>query len=271
MTSVQHQILRYIVLIILSIFPLIAILILYLIEPLHRNFSIYDISIAHEYKNDTVSNPLVNGLTFGSSLLFAAVYCIFSPAKCQSILSCIMSLFFGFGITKSFTQLLKITVGRLRPDFLQRCKPDQEDVRMHSIEDMRIFGQLLSHDFKCTGDAQIVKEGHMSFPSGHASSISYAFAFCSFLAFFWCYRYIQQKKQTGMSRIFLLMICLTLSQTLILIALYTSSSRVSDNRHNISDVIFGFIIGVIGGIISGLIIWIFECIEKWEESDEQVI
>ncbi|KAA6375612.1 MAG: phosphatidate phosphatase [Streblomastix strix] len=144
-------------------------------------------------------------------------------------MSCLISLLFGFGVTRTLAQLAKFRIGRLRPDFLQRCIPDQEDVRKHYEQDLINYGHIIAHDFICTGDPNVVKEGRQSFPSGHALSVAYTFAFCTFLAYFWS-----------------------------LIAIYISSSRISDNRHNLTDVISGFAFGLIGGLFSGYLIWAFE-------------
>ncbi|KAA6394118.1 MAG: phosphatidate phosphatase [Streblomastix strix] len=342
MVSTSHQVLRYVVLIILSYIPMIFGLILFLSEPMHRDFMLDDQSISHEFKEDTVSEGLLLGLTFAGCFVFAAIYCIFSPAKCQSILSCIITFFYSFGLMETLTLLLKIYVGRLRPDFLQRCIPDVEDVELHRIEDMKVFGRLLAHDFKCTGVDKIVKEGHMSFPSGHASSIAYAFVFCSTLAYFWSHRYLFEGKQTnktnskqlkkkknskknkseqemneegnqqtenkntdeddtdrkqreiseqkkdepnpqtknfdirigtrtGMSKTFLFQVSSTIAMGLIILAVFTSASRVADNKHNLGDIIGGFVIGVLGGLLSAYFLWVFERVENWDESDKQVL
>lgn len=58
---------------------------------------------------------------------------------------------FGLVLTLCVTEWLKIVVGRLRPDFLDRCQP------VNGV---------------CTGLFKLVNDGRKSFPSGH-SSISF--------------------------------------------------------------------------------------------------
>lgn len=51
--------------------------------------------------------------------------------------------------------ITKISLGRLRPDFRERCAPVDKG-----------NGQV-----NCSGDAIVIREGRKSFPSGHTSSM----------------------------------------------------------------------------------------------------
>lgn len=70
----------------------------------------------------------------------------------------------ALGLNGLATSLLKITVGRHRPDFFYRCFPNGI-VILNNTTDSN--GSL--EYYNCTGDLRQIYEGRKSFPSGHAS------------------------------------------------------------------------------------------------------
>lgn len=71
-------------------------------------------------------------------------------------------LFMGFTITGVVTQVVKMGVGRPRPDMLSRCQPYE------GAHDAPVYG--LSNYTICTQtDAHLLNDGFKSFPSGHSS------------------------------------------------------------------------------------------------------
>jgi diacylglycerol diphosphate phosphatase/phosphatidate phosphatase len=120
----------------------------------------------------------------------------------------------GFFANMAITQFFKVSIGRMRPDFLDRCRPV---------------------DNVCTGDAKVVTEGRHSFFSGHTSVSFYAAAYLIFLHLFW----ILGKKQRITS------IHYSVYAMLILLASYVGVSRVQQFVHHPSDVVIGAICGSI--------------------------
>ncbi|KAK2951895.1 putative PAP2 superfamily [Blattamonas nauphoetae] len=73
---------------------------------------------------------------------------------------------------------MKVTLSRLRPDFLSRCLPDlKETKRIHEMQ-LRQHGFLTAYPYQCTGDDSIIREGRLSFPSGHSSISMWSTTVC---------------------------------------------------------------------------------------------
>lgn len=68
----------------------------------------------------------------------------------------LLGLTLAVSSTYLITSILKIYIGKLRPDFLARCRPDKRSNAWNVL---------------CTGNEDLIIAGRKSMPSGHTSSI----------------------------------------------------------------------------------------------------
>ncbi|KAK5622466.1 Phospholipid phosphatase 3 [Crenichthys baileyi] len=131
---------------------------------------------------------------------------------------------FGCAISQSFTDIAKVSVGRMRPHFIDVCKPDFSTINCS-------LGYIT--EYTCHGTETKVQEARKSFFSGHASFSMYTMLYLVF--------YLQSRFTWHGARLLR-----PLTQfTLIMMSFYTGLSRVSDHKHHPTDVLAGFIQGAL--------------------------
>ncbi|XP_078074767.1 phospholipid phosphatase 3 isoform X2 [Mustelus asterias] len=207
------------------------------ISPYQRGFYCDDDSIKYSYKKSVVPNLLL--LAVGTLLPIA---CIIS-GECYRIhymkersksfirnpyvaalykqVGCFI---FGCAISQSFTDIAKVSVGRLRPHFLDVCNPNVSTINCS-------LGYIV--DFECRGNESKVQEARKSFFSGHASFSLYTMLYLAF--------YLQARFTWKGGRLLRPL----LQFTLVMMAFYTGLSRVSDHKHHPTDVLAGFVQGAL--------------------------
>ena len=77
----------------------------------------------------------------------------------------------GYGITVIWTDVGKYMAGRHRPDFLARCEPDYSGIENFTMDTFVYPADV------CKGDPHEIREGKLSFPSGHSSTGAYLSVF----------------------------------------------------------------------------------------------
>uniref|UniRef100_A0A8V1A641 Phospholipid phosphatase 3 n=1 Tax=Gallus gallus TaxID=9031 RepID=A0A8V1A641_CHICK len=132
---------------------------------------------------------------------------------------------FGCAISQSFTDIAKVSVGRLRPHFLEVCDLDFSTVNCSK--------GVYIQNYTCRGSDSKVQEARKSFFSGHASFSLYTMLYLVF--------YLQARFTWKGARLLRPL----LQFTLIMMAFYTGLSRVSDHKHHPTDVLAGFAQGAL--------------------------
>ncbi|KYQ96797.1 phosphoesterase [Tieghemostelium lacteum] len=124
----------------------------------------------------------------------------------------LLGLFETFTFTMLFTDFLKITAGRYRPDYQSRLS---------------------------THNASIIRDGRLSFPSGHSSL---SFSTMAFLSLYLCGKLKIFRKDGG-----------AVWKVLVVLAPYAISSTIAisrtiDYHHDFSDILGGSFIGLAMGV-----------------------
>ncbi|CAO3627308.1 unnamed protein product [Mucor hiemalis] len=198
-----------------------------IIPPFHREFSINDTSLMHKYTvNESVPVWLLMVVAILLPILVIIVYSGFYRRNWLDFNSGLLGLGLALTMTIMMTDVIKITVGRPRPDMLDRCQPPP------GIENPPLL--LLNYTI-CTADhnSYIFKDGFKSFPSGHSS---FSFAGLGYMAFFLAGKMhlFDKGGHTYKSFVF---------SFPFLGALLIAISRLHDYRHHWQDVFIGGIIG----------------------------
>lgn len=134
------------------------------------------------------------------------------------------SFLFGCCVGQSLTNMAKLSVGRLRPNFLFVCNITYESIGCTP-------GSYVSQVDCRQPNEKMVEEARKSFFSGHASFAMYTMLYLAF--------YLQARLSWRGARLLRPLI----QFLLVMIAIYTGLSRISDYRHHPTDVLTGFIQG----------------------------
>ncbi|KAK3521712.1 hypothetical protein QTP70_015816, partial [Hemibagrus guttatus] len=132
-------------------------------EPFKRGFFCNDDSIKYPLKDDTISYQLLGGVMIPVTLLTMIIgECVsvylkrikskssFSNSYVACLYKAIGTFLFGAAMSQSLTDIGKYSIGRLRPHFLDVCKPDWNSINCSS-------GAYIEK-FSCSGDPKMVNE-----------------------------------------------------------------------------------------------------------------
>ncbi|CCA71019.1 related to DPP1-diacylglycerol pyrophosphate phosphatase [Serendipita indica DSM 11827] len=188
-----------------------------------RDIPPQDAAIGHTHRPNQVNGAMLHLLSDGIPI---AVVLIMALTR-RSLIELhhgLLAFFSSTSLQRLVVGFLKNRVGRLRPDFLDRCQWN---------------GRY------CTGDTSLIRDGRRSFPSGHSSA---AFAGMAFLFFYFadktdCFRKRPQFAPRSWRSSVLLRVSITISP--LFLSTWIAVTRLEDYRHHKEDVIVGSLIGTL--------------------------
>ncbi|THH33934.1 hypothetical protein EUX98_g264 [Antrodiella citrinella] len=193
-----------------------------------REFSLEDTSLRHPYAvHERVPDWALYVIAVASPAILQGCVNLLTVRAWWDLHNGLLGLLLGLSLTGSITQIVKLTVGRPRPDVIARCIPQAGAADPP-------FG--LSSVAICTrAVGPILHDGWRSFPSGHASL---SFAGLGFLSFYLAGK-LHLFDNRGHAPKAWIAITPLAGATLVAI------SRTMDYRHHWQDVTAGAILGLV--------------------------
>lgn len=199
-------------------------------EPFQRQFYLNDLTISHPY---AVHQRVDDSMLFVYSFLVPLI-CILivwalladSRHRWYLLYISILGLLLSWFTTCLFTNYIKNWIGRLRPDFLDRCQPKPN---------LPIDTLLTASEACTTENKSLLLDGFRTTPSGHSSE---SFAGLGYLYLWLSGQLLTEHVQVGVWRKYLAMLPL-------LGASLVALSRTEDYRHHFVDVLLGSFLGYI--------------------------
>ncbi|XP_024155674.1 phospholipid phosphatase 1 isoform X2 [Oryzias melastigma] len=228
-------------------------------RPFLRGFYCNDDTIKYPFKEDTISYQLLGAVMIPVTILIMVIgECLLvylNRLKSKSsfgsyvarVYKTVGTFVFGAAMSQSLTDIAKYSIGRLRPHFLDVCKPDWTRINCS-------LGVYIEN-FTCTGEDKVINEGRLSFYSGHSSFSMYCMLFLAL--------YLQARLQVQWARL----LRPTLQFFLIAASVYTGLSRVSDYKHHWSDVLTGLLQGALMALL--VVFFVSDLFKKPPDSREE--
>jgi len=198
------------------------------VDGFRREFSLDDTSLRHPFAvHERVPAVALYMIAVVSPLVIMTFVNVVTVRSWWDFHNATLGAILGLSLTGAVTQVVKLTVGRPRPDVLDRCQPPA------GLSDPPY---QLSNSTICTQtNIAILRDGFRSFPSGHSSL---SFAGLGFLAFYLAGKLhlFDDKGYAGKAWV---------SLTPFVAAALVATSRTMDYRHHWQDVLVGAALGTV--------------------------
>jgi len=216
-------------------------------EPPFTGFFCSDISLRFPFSSSTVPSILNNVISYGVPLITLLLLHKHVVSRLEfdwrKFLFDVKQLIFYGLMTQVTTHVIKYTTGRLRPHFIEVCRPS--NVSSALCGDLHDQNFIL--EYSCLGNSELfpdqserdkrILEARLSFPSGH-TSIAFYGMLTAWLV---------------ISRFRVNLLPVQLAQVACMVyAVYVAVSRVTDHKHHVGDVIGGAVLGALLAVVASL-------------------
>ncbi|TFK27409.1 PAP2-domain-containing protein [Coprinopsis marcescibilis] len=197
------------------------------VDGYRRDFSLADTSLRHPFaEHERVPELHLIAICVGIPIVIQPIINFFTVRSWWDFHNSYLGLILGLALTGSTTQLIKLTVGRPRPDIISRCNPNVTEDPLLGLTTWRVCQQE---------DIHLLKDGFRSFPSGHSSL---SFAGLGFLSFYLAGKLHLFDKRGHAGKAWLAI-------TPFFGAALVAISRTMDYRHHWHDVLVGSLLGIV--------------------------
>lgn len=202
-----------------------------------RGFFCDDDTLMYPYKENTVTSNMLHWLTLYlplAVLMLVEIYRCWGAAY-RPAYNTIRWFLFGHFAERLLKDMGKQMIGRLRPHFFDVCRPLLQDGGS-CTDDAHRQGGVYHTVYTCQAvvsgaTADMLRDVHVSFPSGHSSMAFYGLVFLALHL---------QRIRWPLTRTLLRPLCQLLCVGL---ASFIGLSRVMDYKHHWSDVAAGSLLG----------------------------
>eukprot|EP01024_Parvocaulis_polyphysoides_P012960 TRINITY_DN14930_c0_g1_i6.p1 TRINITY_DN14930_c0_g1~~TRINITY_DN14930_c0_g1_i6.p1 ORF type:complete len:327 (-),score=40.77 TRINITY_DN14930_c0_g1_i6:294-1274(-) len=231
------------------------------IKPKEREFFITDAQISYEFTNkDSINATVALVLQIGAWVIFAGISEFYTHREKNEngwtrsvtlFLHFLLDMFQSFFISMMSQQTSAVAIGKWRPDFMGRCRPQYSDPSFYN--DPAWMHPLTRQDCENPDNGYIIG-GLWGFPSGHAQFVVTIWAHGAVYAI-WTTYYRREMNNFMEPNTFFARVWKELIQAAILIyllgtfawAYIVSLSRYMDNKHAMEDVVAGIMLGILFG------------------------
>lgn len=194
-----------------------------------REFSLTDTSIQHTYAvHERVPTWLLGILAVLIPALIIVGFSLGISRSVWDLHNGLLGFILANALTLTVTTIIKVCVGRPRPDLIDRCQP------LPGSHNAEPYGLVTDHICSVGVDDKTLRDGFRSFPSGHAST---SFAGLTYLSLYLAGK-LHLFDRRGHA------VTAWLCATPLLAATLIAVSRTMDYRHHATDVIAGALLGL---------------------------